>query len=554
MSLPQQAAPSAMVPARAVVLLGRGPGSERLAADLPGAGWRVLAMGEPAEGAAGDRLAAVLAAPGAPARVVVLGWGAAAAAASGFADRHPERVLAVVAIGAPEGAGPDAGDLDLLCPVLAVPAAGEETVVAPVLRFLAGLVRPAGPPAAPRRSAAVPALTPVLLNDPEVAGRLRAAGPVHRVDAPGIATTWLLTGHEATTTTLADPRLVGEVEITAGFRLQSADPALRHRGERDLITIDGQEHARLRRLVARHLTPARLAALRPRIQRETDALLDAIPAGQETDLLRSFARPLPIAVLCELCGVPVRDRDYVAEWLLDRMTELPPSAHSDVDDYFRALVRARRGRLAEDLLGWVVAAEGDRLAEDDLVAAVRLLLVGGHRAPTTLLLNGVAALLRERDQWEQIVADPALVVGAVEELLRLVTPFPVGLARHVAAPIDVGGTRIPAGDLVAASLVAANRDPACFRNPDALDVGRAANPHLAFGHGHHYCLGAALAREEARIAVGTLARRFPGMRLAHGSRDLHYRQSRVRYLLELPVVLEPERAGQRDPVAARSAE
>jgi cytochrome P450 len=280
-------------------------------------------------------------------------------------------------------------------------------------------------------------------------------------------------------------------------------------------------------------------ALRPRIQRETDALLDALPTDEPVDLLRRFALPLPIIVLCELFGFPAPDRGYIHEWLAERMTRIPPDAHADIDDYLCARIAERKQTTSDDLLGWVVDAEGPALADTDLISAARLLMVAGHRAPTTLLANGVAALLRHRDQWQRIVADPSLVTPAVEELLRFVTPFPVGLARHTTAPVQVDNTRIPEGDLVSASLVSTNRDPAVFEDPDVLDVGREPNPHLAFGHGHHHCLGAALARAQAQVAIGTLTRRFGGLTLAEDGRTLQYRQSRVRYLLELPVVLRP---------------
>ncbi|MBB2910464.1 cytochrome P450 [Streptosporangium becharense] len=534
---------------RVVVIVGRCAGDERLEDELTARGWQVRVAGVPA----GDHATCLegitdfLAAPESPDRVVLLGRGEAGPTAMEFADDHPERVVAVVAVDSPGVEGHTPGDPvpEPPCPALVVTAADPGATASAVVSFLAGLDRQAVISA--RHWARLPALTPALLNAPEVIERLRQMGPVHRINAEGVATTWILTGHKTTTATLADPRLAGEVEITAGFRLQSDDPALAHRGEQDLITIDAQEHTRLRRLVGHYLTPKRVEALRPRMQREVDALLDAIPTGEEVDLLARFALPLPVIVLCDLLGVPERDRGYIHEWLVERMRATPPSAHGDIDDYLRVLIADRRNRPSDDLLGWVVEAEGDGLSENDLVSAARFLMVGGHRAPTTLLASGVAALLREREQWRRLVDDPALVVPAVEELLRFVTPFPVGLARNTTAPIDVEGTSIPKGNLIAASLVAANRDPSMFADPDTLDIGRAVNPHLSFGYGHHHCLGAALARAQAQIAIGTLARRFPDVELARDPRDLHYRQSRVRYLLQLPVVLEPDR--HRSPAA-----
>ncbi|XVQ85436.1 cytochrome P450 [Microbispora siamensis] len=531
---------------RALLILNGEDGAAHLGSALTGLGWRTTTADLPTGdlSALVDGLADLLAAPDSPDRTAILGYGEAGLAALEIADRHPERVTAVIVVGAAEGdhtAQPS-------CPALTLPApsregSSREHAALAVVPFLAGLdERAEAPPA--HLPVTLRPLTPALLNDAEVLGRFREIGPVHRLNAEGAATTWILTGHAAATGTLTDPRLAGDVEITAGFRLQSDDPALAHRGELDLITIDGREHARLRRLIERHLTPERVEALCPRIQRAADALLDAIPAGEVADFLHAFAYPLPVVVLCELIGVPEERRGHIREWILERLVSPPPKAHPDIDELLRDLIAARRQSPSDDLLGWVVEAEGDGLAEDDLVSAARFLMVNGHRAPTTVLASGLAALLKRPEQWARLVAEPALVDTAVEELLRLVTPFPVTIARQVTAPIEVGGTPIPRGDLLGASLVAANRDPSFFPDPDLLDVGRRDNPHLAFGHGHHHCLGADLARAQLRIAFGTLARRFPGVELARDSRSLHYRQSSVRYLLGLPIVLRPDRHGE----------
>ncbi|MEU9889020.1 cytochrome P450 [Sphaerisporangium sp. NPDC051011] len=533
-------------PGPAMVILNRGAGSERLEHELTGRGWRVQVADVPAGDPAGcaGRVSDVLAAPGSPDQAVLLGYGDVGRAALEIAGRHPERVAAVVAVDSARGTGQgEVRVADLYGPALTLSADVPSTLTERIVSFLGELTRPSGgrrdrPELSPSR---LPALTPALLNDPVLIGRLRETGPVHRINVAGVAPSWILTGHRATTA-LADPGPAAGVAITAGFRLQS--PAIPHEGERDLVTIDGREHARLRRMIGRYLTPRRVRALGPRIQREADALL-AVPRRHEAiDLVAAFALPLPVIVLCELLGVPRRDRGYIHEWLVDRMRAHPGDAHHDVDDYLRALIRTRKGHASDDLFGWVLAGEADRPAEDDLVAAARLLMTAGHRAPATLLANGTAALLRHRDQWTRLTQDPELIVPAVEELLRYVTPFPVGLPRYAATSIEIDGTLVPEGELVAASLVAANRDPRVFDEPDVLDIGRPANPHLAFGQGRHHCLGAALARAQARIAIGTLARRFPDMDLARDARPPRQRQGRVRYLLELPVILDP-RPGPR---------
>ncbi|NBM20555.1 cytochrome P450 [Streptomyces sp. GC420] len=517
-------------------------GAGSLATDAARQGWEVRVVDTPVEDRSRcvDAVADFLASPQSPDRAVLLGVGEAGPAVFEIADRHPERATAVVALDA-EVRPPTDGDFpELPCPTLVLPpgdpADTHQAALAAVGPFLAGLGVPSrAPGGCPVRP---PALTPLLLHEPEPMRQLSEAGPVYRLSAPGTTPTWIVTGHRAARTVLADPRMRGDAEMTAGFRLQPAELAAAHLGDADTITIDAREHDRLRRLVERHLTPGRVHALRARVQHLTDALLDRVPSGgEEVDLVRSFATPLPVAVLCELFGIPESDRGYIHDWLVRRIPSPPPRVHGDIDEYLRGLVAARRERPTDDFLGWVCAAEDDGLVEEDLVPAARLLMVSGCRPTTTLLANGIAALLRHRDQWQRLVDVPGAAAHATEELLRYVTPYPVGIPRRASGPVDVCGVRVPAGHLVAASLVAANRDPSVFTAPDELDIGRTGGRHAAFGHGHHRCLGAALARTETEIAIGTLARRFPGTRLAPGVRDLNYRKNRVRYLLELPVVL-----------------
>ncbi|MCB5168322.1 cytochrome P450 [Streptomyces bambusae] len=562
-----------------VVILGAGPGTRPLVAEAARRGWRAVTAEVTGEDPAACRAQATgfLAAPGSPARAVLVGRGPAGRAAAGIADAHPERVAAVVHLD-PEP-GPDPARHRLLCPVRHLSTADEQTMAESVGELLAALDR------AGERDRHCPVRLPVPVPDrfhqPAAMAELRAAAPVHRVDEPGTAPWWLLTGYDAAAAVLdGSPGTAGcdgSVAITHGFRLQSPD--LAHHGGQDTITVDAAEHARLRALAERCLTPDRLETLRPRIRRAADGLLDALPADGPVDLVRHFTRPLPVLALCELLGVPVADRGYLQEWLLVRLASPPPSAHPDVDEFLHGLIDARRsaartGAPARDLLAWALDAGAAARASDaeapdagapdtgaaaqapdpaDLVAMARLLLVGGHRPPATLLANGIAALLAEPAQWRRLLADPGRLGPAVEELLRYVTPAPVGLPRTVGArcPFPAaapGSEEPPAGSLVAASLLAANRDPAHFTDPDVLDVSRTGRPHAAFGHGPQRCPGSGLARLTAQEALGALLRRLPDLRLARDPADLHHRQSTVRYLLELPV--HPGRDRDRDPTRA----
>ncbi|AJF70163.1 hypothetical protein SVTN_34790 [Streptomyces vietnamensis] len=385
------------------------------------------------------------------------------------------------------------------------------------------------------------------MHEPSVMRRFAEAGPVHRLASAGSVPTWVVTGYEAARAVLAHPGLRGDTATTAGYRPQPPELASVHPGDADTVTVDAGEHARLRGLVERHLTPQWTDSLLPRLRRVTDGLLDGLPRDREVDLVAAFAVPLPVAALCELLGVPEPDRPYLADWLVRRVPTPPPAAHEDVDAYLAGLVAERRKRPADDLLSRMCEAVHD----EDLIAAARLLLVSGARPTTTLLGNGVAALLADRDRWRLLTGDPDAVAGPVtEELLRRVTPYPVGFARRAVAPVEAAGVRIPAGHRVLASLTAANHDPTvcpanhdptvCPGEHDGPDPGRAPHPHASFGHGRHACLGAGFARAVVRTALGTLAGRFPGLDLAPGTRELHYRRSRVRYLLALPVLLGPE--------------
>jgi cytochrome P450 len=384
-----------------------------------------------------------------------------------------------------------------------------------------------------------------MLNDLDLLRELRQTGPVHEVDLAGTPI-WLVTGHEAITTAFADATL------TAGADPEAPDIA----GlpfEEDLSALPPEDHARLRRMIGRQLTARRVAALRPLIQRETDRLLDAIPAGETADFVDAFARRLPVAVLCDLFALPEDGRrlvhDYVLGWLVEDGDPAGPAHDATgiaaMAAYLRDLIARRRAHPGDDLISAMIVADGDPAGDLELLSAVRLILVAGHRAVTTLLANGLATLTGQPELWRQLVAEPAVLPRAVEELLRIVTPVPLSVPRFAAADTDLAGVPVCQGAAVQAAWGAANRDPARFTDPDTIDLCRSDNPHLSFGHGHHYCLGAALGRAEAQITFGTLARRFPRLLAAGRSTEADYRPGTVRELLTLPIVLDPDAAGQR---------
>jgi cytochrome P450 len=296
--------------------------------------------------------------------------------------------------------------------------------------------------------------------------------------------------------------------------------------ENGMLDMGPPDHARLRSLVSQAFTPTAVASLRGRIQQVMDQLVDDVSGVGEGDLLATVAEPLSVTVIAELLGVPPADRYLLRPWsaAICAMFELHPSdetaraavrASVEFSSYMRLLARHRRVRPAGDLLSTLaqVADDGDRLTEDELVGTCVLLLNAGHEASVNVLGNGMLALLHNREQLGLLHDNPALAPAVVEEVLRYDTPLQM-FKRWVLQDTEICGQTIPKGAALALLFGSANRDPAVFDHPDVLDVTRRTNPHLAFGAGTHYCLGALLARLELAVAFGTLARRLPQMELA----------------------------------------
>ena len=379
-------------------------------------------------------------------------------------------------------------------------------------------------------------------SDPySVHARLRAQRPVAQVIMPGGTPAWLVTGYAEARAALTDPRLL---KMPKGWR---PDPdswftAL----DMHLLNSDPPDHERLRKLVNKAFTARRVEQLRPRITAITEALLDDLSTQQEVDLLTAFAFPLPVTVICELLGVPVADRDRFRTWSATIVSEtVSPEvvqAHATaMMGYFRDQLAARRREPADDLLSALVSArdEGDRLSENELLSMAWLLLVAGHETTVNLIGSGVLALLLHPAELTRLRADPALLGGAVEELLRYVSPVNNATFRFTGEPVEIGGVRIGPGEVALVSLSGANRDPSRYADPEGLDLGRDSGGHLAFGHGIHYCLGAPLARLEAEIAFGALLKRFGSITLAVPASELRWRPSSLIHGLEsLPVRLQ----------------
>jgi len=285
-----------------------------------------------------------------------------------------------------------------------------------------------------------------------------------------------------------------------------------------LIFFDPPRHTKLRALVLRAFTPRVVAALEPRIRELARALLDAVIERGEMDVATDFSIPLPLMVIAEMIGIPTADRPQFRHWsdvILDLAESVAGSADApraasafaaateEMRAYLSALVAERRAVPRDDLLGRLVAAEvdGERLADDDILGFFQLLLVAGSETTTNLIANMVVCLLDHPGERARLAATPGLLPSAIEEVLRYRTPVQA-VFRQTTCDVVLHGLTIPAGKLVLAVVGAANRDPRHFAEPGRFDIGRDPNPHVAFGHGIHFCLGAALARLEARIALG----------------------------------------------------
>jgi cytochrome P450 len=373
-----------------------------------------------------------------------------------------------------------------------------------------------------------------LAADPyPVYAALRAKGPVHRVLVPGSGESWLVVAHDAARAALTDPRLRNDIRHSSSWRSDGG-----HAVGRNMLQTDPPQHTRLRRLVAAHFTAGSVAELRPRIEAIALDLLDTLPERGTADLVARYALPLPVTVICELLGVPAADRavfhDWSSELVMPTSPETASAAGAALTEYLADLIAAGRERRVPGLLGDLVATAG--LTSEELLGMAFLILVAGHETTVDLISATVHALLADPDQLALLRADPDRVGSAVEESLRHNSPVHASAFRFAAEPLDLGGTRIEAGDSVQVSLAAASRDPLRFPDPDRFDLRRSPRAHLGFGHGPHHCLGAPLARAEAAVALRVLLRHRPALGLATDPAALTWRSSTLlRGPAELPL-------------------
>ncbi|MFB6985030.1 MULTISPECIES: cytochrome P450 [unclassified Streptomyces] len=339
----------------------------------------------------------------------------------------------------------------------------------------------------------------------------RRHGPISRYTHPGGKPGWLITGYDLVRSVLADSRFSSRKELlnVVDFEIPPAPPG-------EFLLMDEPQHGRYRKPLVGKFTARRMRVLTERIEQITTDCLDAMErTGPPTDLVTAFAKPIPTIIICELLGVPYRDRDSFQEQIDTFMSgettdEDLIAAYSATQDYLAQLVAAKRANPTDDVLSEL--ADSD-LTDEELQGISLILLAAGFDTTANMLSLGTFALLQNPAQLAALRADPALTDQAVEELLRYLSVAKTFM-RTALVDVEVGGHSIEAGTTVVLSYNTANRDAERFTDPHVLDLRRQDGGHLAFGHGIHLCLGQQLARVEMRVAFSALLNRFPTLRLA----------------------------------------
>lgn len=378
--------------------------------------------------------------------------------------------------------------------------------------------------------------------------KVREGSGIYRAKPTRLGEPWLVTRYSDVSALLKDNRLAKNPanalspEQLARMRIPKMFAPLM----RNMLSQDDPDHARLKKLVQSAFTPKRVEQLVENTKTISSGLLDRL-AGRETfDLISDYALPLPVIVISELLGVPKADRDRFAHWsrILIRNSTVPWKMILSLPQiilfmrYLRRLVEMKRAEPDDALVSALVTAEteGERLSPDELLGMIAILLTAGHETTTNLIGNGTLTLLQHPKELSRLKAEPGIIDGAIEELLRHSGPVETASERYAMQDIEIAGTLVPRGSLVFGVIASANRDPRQFVEPDKLNLSRQPNRHLTFGEGGHYCVGAALARMEGRIAFSDLFGCFPDLGLAVPAAKLNWRPGVIlRGLERLPL-------------------
>ena len=384
--------------------------------------------------------------------------------------------------------------------------------------------------------------------------QLRQCEPVYWSDAIG---GWLLTRYDDIVTSFRnatifsnEDRLTKTVDYLPAEKRADYKAIVEHYAVKGLIHSDPPDHTRLRGLVTQEFTPAVVEQMRPRIQEIVDQLLDAAEQKPEVDVVREFATPLPVGVIAEMLGVPFSDRLFMRKWTDDILSFQGVNKPSEADlaraqkglqeirPYLRSLIDERRRRPRRDLISKFVALEssGNKFSEPELINTCVTLIIAGHETTLSAISSTIYLLLAHPEQFDILKHTPNWLESASEETLRFESPVS-RQARLMKADAELGGKKLRKGEIIFQMLNAGNRDPEHFTRPDEFDIRREKNRHLAFGLGVHFCAGATLARAEISIAVNSVLRRFPALRLVDNQPDWDVSKRTSRMLKSLRVRL-----------------
>lgn len=383
----------------------------------------------------------------------------------------------------------------------------------------------------------------------EIYKEARASQPILPIYKGEFGAEWLITRYEDALSILKDSRLKKNPEnvfsekgeFEPRFSVDQSENLTKH-----MLSSDPPDHNRLRSLIQKAFTPRMISQLEGRIQHIADFLLDKVEYKREMNLIQDYAFPLPINVISEMLGIPKEDHEKFRIWS-EAVIDSPetPEEIKEVEGrlsefivYLQHLVDRKRSDPKEDLISGLIAAEseGSKLHAPELCSMIMLLIVAGHETTVNYITNTMLALLENEEQFQLLKDNGKLIDSAIEEGLRYYSPVEVTTARWAAEPFVLHGQQINKGDMVVVSLASVNRDESVFENANVFDITRKNNRHIAFGHGIHFCLGAPLARLEARIAITTLLRRMPHVRICGERKDMKWKGNYLmRSLEELPL-------------------
>jgi cytochrome P450 len=372
----------------------------------------------------------------------------------------------------------------------------------------------------------------------------RTTAPVSRIPFPLGGEVWFVTRYEDALQVLKDPRFSVEPQ-RPGLKAANTDLPFMLLFNGSMVASDPPAHTRLRGLVSKAFTARFVEDLRPRIQEIADRLIDDVEGRGQMDLIDDFASILPVIVIAEMLGVPTEHHHAIRQWskaIFDALAGDTSRACADklqeFGVYTMNMFKRKRAEPRQDLISQLVQVEenGSRLSDEELVAMIALLIFAGHETTVNLIGNGMVALFTHPEELARLRQDPTLIPAAVEEILRFHGSVTGPGPRYATEDVELGGQLIKKGEVVLVSLAAANRDETAFERPEDFDIARAENKHITFGQGIHFCLGAPLARLEMQIALDTLLKRLPNLRLAVPPETLRWRGNpHTRGLLTLPV-------------------